>query len=224
MGVYDAVKSRRSVRNYTDRPVDREVLDRVLTAAARTPSGGNLQPWHTYVVTGKPHADLVGKMAARLAGGDRGDEPEYPIYPPDLTSPYRERRFGTGEQLYSALGIPREDKQARRDWFAGNWSFFGAPVGLFCYIDRAMGSAQWSDVGMYLQTIMLLLREEGLASCPQEAWSIYHSTVDEVIQPSEGLMLFSGMSIGYEDTAASGDLFIDRAPLAETVNFLGWES
>jgi nitroreductase len=222
MSVYDAVKSRRSVRNYTDRPVDREILDRVLTAAARTPSGGNLQPWRTYVVTGKPHSDLVEKMAARLADGDRGDEPEYPIYPADLKSPYRERRFGTGEQLYSALDIPREDKQARRDWFAGNWSFFGAPVGLFCYIDRGMGSAQWSDLGMYLQTIMLLLQEEGLASCPQEAWSMYHSTVDEVIQPSDGLMLFSGMSIGYEDTATSGDLFIDRAPLAETVEFLGW--
>jgi len=77
--------------------------------------------------------------------------------------------------------------------------------------------------GMYLQTIMLLLREEGLASCPQEAGSLYHGTVDEVVQPSEGLMLFSGMSIGYENTAASGVLFIDRVPLAETVEFVGWE-
>jgi hypothetical protein len=76
---------------------------------------------------------------------------------------------------------------------------------------------------MYLQTIMLLVREEGLASCPQEAWSMYHSTVDEVVQPSDGLMLFSGMSIGYEDIAESGDLFIDRAPLSETAEFLGWE-
>jgi DNA-binding transcriptional LysR family regulator len=39
---------------------------------------------------------------------------------------------------------------------------FGAPAARFCYIDRDMGSAQWADLGMYLQTIMLLLRAEGL--------------------------------------------------------------
>lgn len=84
-----------------------------------------------------------------------------------------------------------------------------------------MGSAQWSDIGMYLQTIMLLLREEGLASCPQEAWSVYHTTVDEIVQPQADLMLFCGMAIGYEDTAVSGGTIIDRAPMSETVQFLG---
>jgi nitroreductase len=221
MNVYDAVRSRRSVRDFTDQHVDPAVLERVLEAATRTPSGGNLQPWHTYVVTGQPHAAIVEKMSARLGADDLGDTPQYPIYPPDLKSPYRERRVSAGQQLYSALGIPREDKKARRDWFARNWQFFGAPVGLFCYIDRNMGSAQWSDVGMYLQTIMLLLREEGLASCPQEAWSVYHTTVDEVVQPPADLMLFCGMAIGYEDTTVSGDTIIDRAPLSETVQFLG---
>ncbi|PBC39433.1 nitroreductase family protein [Rhodococcus sp. ACS1] len=221
MNVYDAVRSRRSVRDFTDQPVDRAVLERVLESAARTPSGGNIQPWHTYIVTGGSRAAIVEKMSARLTAGDLGDTPQYPIYPADLKSPYRERRVSAGQQLYSALGIPREDKNARRAWFARNWQFFGAPVGLFSYVDRHMGSAQWSDVGMYLQTIMLLLQEEGLASCPQEAWSVYHTTVDEIVQPPADLMLFCGMAIGYEDTAVSGGTLIDRAPISETVQFLG---
>ena len=58
MDVYEAVASRRSVRGFTDQPVSREVIERVLSAAAWAPSGSDLQPWHTYVVTGAPLAQL----------------------------------------------------------------------------------------------------------------------------------------------------------------------
>jgi nitroreductase len=141
------------------------------------------------------------------------------MYPRHLTSPYRERRHGAGEQRYAALGIAPDDTSARRRAVVANWDCFGAPAALFCYIDAAMGSAQWADVGMYLQTVMLLLRAEGLASCPQMAWSVYHRTVADVVGPPPGHVLFCGMSIGFEDTTV-GAPRIDRAPLAETVTFL----
>ena len=96
--------------------------------------------------------------------------------------------------LYAALDIPREDKAGRLRQFAHNFEFFGAPVGAFCYIDRQLGSPQWSDVGMYPQTVMLLLEAEGLSSCSQEAWSVYHRSVAEVTAPPEELMLFCGMA------------------------------
>jgi nitroreductase len=220
MDVYDAVASRRAVRGFTDEPVPREVLERVLAAAARSPSGGNLQPWNTYVLTGASLAELKRRTAQRLAAGDPGDEREYAIYPPHLKSPYRDRRFAAGEQRYAALGIPRENKQARSAAVAANWDCFGAPAALFCYIDRDMGSAQWADIGMYLQTIMLLLRGEGLHSCPQIAWSVYRKTVAAIVSPPAELVLFCGMSIGFENTAANPQVRIDRAPLAETVTFL----
>ena len=141
------------------------------------------------------------------------------MYPPNLKSPYRERQFAAAEQRYAMLGIPRDDKQARREAVAANWNCFGAPAALFRYIDRDMGSAQWADIGMYLQTIMLLLRAEGLHSCPQMAWSVYRKTVAEVVSPPDELMLFCGMSIGFEDTVTT-HVRTDRAPLAETVTFL----
>ncbi|TQM11390.1 nitroreductase [Pseudonocardia kunmingensis] len=223
MDVRDAVASRRSVRGFLDRPVDRAVLSRVLDAAGRAPSGGNLQPWRLYALTGGPLAVLKKLMVERVESGDGGDEREYAIYPPALTSPYRERRFRSGEQLYTALGISREDKAARRRWFARNYAFFGAPVGMFCYIDRRMGAAQWADLGMYLQTIMLLLRAEGLASCPQEAWSVHHRTVAEVVGAPAELMLFCGMAVGWEDVGNPANAVrIERAPLDEIVDFVGW--
>jgi nitroreductase len=217
--IYAAVASRRAVRAFTGEPVPAGVLERVLAAAARAPSGGNIQPWNSYVLTGASLAELKKRTAERVAAGDAGDEREFDIYPPDLKSPYRERRFKAGEQRYSALGIAREDASARAEAVAANWDCFGAPAALLCYIDRDMGPAQWADVGMYLQTIMLLLRAEGLHSCPQKAWSVYHRTVAEVVSPAAGLMLFCGMSIGFEDTTANY-VRIDRAPLRETVTFL----
>jgi nitroreductase len=219
MDVYDAVTSRRAVRAFTDEPVPRDVLERVLAAAARSPSGGNLQPWIVYVLTGSSLAELKKRTGERVAAGDPGDEREYVMYPADLTSPYRERQSAAGEQRFGALGIAREDRQARQRAVTANWDCFGAPAALLCYIDRAMGPPQWADLGMYLQTTMLLLRAEGLHSCPQMAWSVYRRTVAEVVAAPDELVLFCGMSIGHEDPTAPAPR-ITRAPLTETVTFL----
>ncbi|MFG2550420.1 nitroreductase [Streptomyces sp. NPDC048581] len=219
MDVYEAVTSRRAVRGFTDREVPHEALERVLSAAAWTPSASNLQPWHAYVVTGAPLAELKKRAGERLAGGDPWDEPEYEQYPPELKSPYRERRSAFGEQRYGALGIPREDVEARQRASSANWDCFGAPAALFCYIDRDLGPAQWSDVGMYLQTVMVLLRAEGLHSCTQMAWAKFHRTVGEVLVPPDELILFCGMSIGFEDVSVD-HVRTGRAPLDETLTFV----
>jgi nitroreductase len=217
--VYEAVLSRRAVRGFTDRPVPADVLERVLSAASWAPSGSNVQPWRIYVVTGAPLDELKKVAVERVNAGDAWDEREYEMYPADLGSPYRERRSAFGMQRYASLGIAREDWEARQRAAVANWDAFGAPVALFCYIDRGMGLPQWADLGMYLQTVMLLLRSEGLHSCPQMAWSQVRRTVADVVEPPDELMLFCGMSIGYEDVSV-GYSRTGRAPLAETVKIL----
>src|SRR6476620_6950254 len=219
MDVYEAVTSRRAVRGFTDQQIPREVLERVLAAAASSPSGSNIQPWRIFVVTGEPLARLKKLATERVAAGDPWDEREYVMYPAALKSPYAERRSAFGKERYSALGIEREDWEARQRAAIANWDCFGAPAALFCYIDRDLGPAQWADLGMYLQTVMVLLRAEGLHSCPQMAWSQVRETVAEIVSPPDELMLFCGMSIGYEDPAVSY-IRTGRAPLEETVTFL----
>jgi len=219
MDVYEAVRTRRSVRNFTNRPVPREALERVLAAAAWAPSGSNIQPWHTYVVTGASLVEIRKLAGERVAAGDRCDEREYEMYPAELKSPYSERKSAFGAQRYGELGIARGDLEARQRAASANWNFFGAPAALFCYIDRGMGPPQWADVGGYLQTVMLLLRAEGLHSCPQMAWSVYRKTVAKVLSPPDGLILYCGMSIGYEDVTVPSER-MGRAPLDETVTFV----
>ena len=128
MDVYEAVSSRRAVRGFTDRPVPREVLERVLSAAAWSPSGSDLQPWHIYVVTGAPLAQLKRLATERVAAGVPWDEREYVMYPPALKSPYAERRSAFAKERYSALGIAREDWEARQLAAIANWDCFGAAL------------------------------------------------------------------------------------------------
>lgn len=222
MKVSDAVNARHSIRSFLDTPVAADVIRRVLTTAARAPSGGNLQPWQIYVVAGEPLQRLKDVMLKRVAEAPEGEGTEFDIYPKQLGSPYRERRFQVGEDMYALLGIPREDRAARRRWFARNYQFFGAPLALFCYVDRGMGEAQWSDLGMFLQTVMLLLKEEGLDSCAQECWAMYAKTVGALLQPAETSMLFCGIAVGHADpSAAVNRLVSQRAPLEEFVRFVG---
>lgn len=220
MDVYEAVDSRRAVRAFTDEPVPKEMLERVLAAAARAPSSGNLQPWHVYVVTGDPLAELKRRATARARAGDPGDEREYPMYPADLASPYLDRFAAAAAQRYAALGIDRDDPERPRKIATLNSEAFGAPVVLFCYLDRAMGPGQWGDAGMYLQTVMLLLRAEGLHSCPQVMWTMYRRTVAQTVGADEGLALFCGVAVGFEKEGVP-QLRTGRADMAETVSFIG---
>ena len=223
MNVADAIDSRMSCRAFKPTPVPEATVRTILDTARRSPSGGNLQPWHVHVVTGAPLAELVAIVRGQLPTHPRGEGSEYDIYPPELWEPYRSRRFKCGEDLYATINVSREDKLARLRQFARNYQFFGAPVGLFFFIDRQMGPPQWSDLGMYMQSVMLLAREHGLDSCAQEAWSVWYRTVGEFLQVPPQLMLFSGMALGHRDeTAPINTLRTDRAPLEEFATLRGF--
>ncbi len=222
MNVSEAIASRRSVRGFLDTPVDPALIREIVEKAARAPSGGNVQPWFIDVVAGEPLAELKAIMRKRTMEQPGGEPTEYSIYPKDLADPHKRYRFEVGEELYRALGIPREDKMARLMWFARNFQFFGAPVALFCSVGKTMGPPQWSDLGMYLQSLMLLLREAGLDSCPQECWAVYPATIRDFIGIPEDRMLFTGMAIGYKDDSDPANAARPtRAALADFARFRG---
>lgn len=222
MNVSEAVASRRSVRGFLDTPVSGETIRRVLAKASRSPSGGNTQPWHIQVIAGEPLASLKTTMQGKIAEGPANEPTEYDIYPKEFVPPYKDRNFKVGQDMYGCIGIPREDKDARRKWFQRNFQFFGAPLALFCSVDRRMGPPQWSDLGMFLQTVMLLLREEGLDSCAQECWAIYPKTIGAFLELPPERMLFCGMAIGYADpNEPANRLVSERAPLEEFASFRG---
>ncbi|MDM4772201.1 nitroreductase [Solimonas sp. SE-A11] len=223
MKVSEALATRISCRAFLDTPVPEEKVRGLLDAAKQSASGGNLQPWHVYVLTGEPLREFVALMEKRWQSNPAGEGSEYDIYPKNLGEPYRTRRFECGEDLYATLGIPREDKRARVMQVMRNFRFFDAPVGLFFAIDRQMGIDQWMDIGMFQQSIMLAAREQGLHTCPQEAWAIWHKTVAEFVGMPPELMLCCGMALGYMDESAPvNGLRTRRASLDEFATLRGF--
>ncbi len=223
MNVTEAVQTRRSVRAFLDKPVEREVLTRILETAQRSPSGGNTQPWHGIVLTGEPMQALFARIAQDLPKGREAFAPEYHVYPPELDGAYEQRRRGVGEDMYGALAIPKEDKGQRLMWFANNFRAFGAPVLMLVHTPRYMGPPQWSDIGMWLQTIGLLCREQGLDTCFQEAWAVYTPQIREMVSIPDDHIFFCGVAIGYRDPdAAVNNFTVARAPLGESVRWEGW--
>lgn len=196
-------------------------LKDLLRRAARAPSGGNLQPWKVYVLVDEARNRLVQQMQGAVAAAPLGEGAEYDVYPSDIKPEYDDRRRKLGYALYDLLGIARDDKVARTKQMMRNFSFFGAPVGLFFAVDRQMACCQWGDLGMYMQNLMLLAREQGLDTCAQEIWSNYPRTVGKFLQLPEHEILFCGMALGYADvTHASAALESEREDLEQFVTFL----
>lgn len=219
-----AIRSRRSVRAFLPTPVPRAVIEEILDVAARAPSGSNTQPWKVHVLTGDA---LAGMTAAIRAAHDdpaqaAAHAEEYPYYPRQWVAPYVDRRRKIGWDLYSLLGIGRQDKQRMHEQHGRNYAFFDAPVGLFFVIDRVMEQGSWLDYGMFLQNIMVAARARGLDTCPQAAFTQYHRLIGERLGLGEGEMLVCGMALGVADPAAvENGLTTDREPVAGFTRFHG---
>ena len=217
MKVSEAVLSRKSIRAFTPQPINNQVIKDLLALAARSPSGGNLQPWKIYVVNNQS----MKKFIEFQDNWNQPETPGYAIYPSGLTEPYRTSRYQLGEAMYELLGIPREDKDARLQQVLRNFEFFGAPAAIFCFVDKQMGPPQWSDLGMFLQTFMLLAQEAGIDTCAQEAWAMKNDSVSKFVGSDKNDILFCGLALGYKDEdAVINQLSSERRPIEQWAKFL----
>jgi nitroreductase len=202
MDVLAALRARGSTRAFTQRMVPAELLEQILDAARYAPSGSNIQPWQVHAVAGDVRERLCAETVA-AASGDRSTYPfAYNYYPVDWREPYLARRRACGWGLYSLLGIGRGDRSAAAAHEIRNYDLFGAPVGLFFFIDADLQPGSWLDYGMFIQSVMLAAQSLGLATCPQAAWVPFHSIVRRHLGVPEGPILVCGLALGYADPAA----------------------
>ena len=217
MDVSEAVDSRKSIRAFLETPVDDLLIKELLEKSSRAASGGNLQPWKIYVING----ETMNSFHKFQSEWTEPETPAYAIYPENLKEPYKTSRYEVADDMYSLLGIAREDKEERFKQVLKNYEFFGAPSAFFCFVDRQMGRPQWSDLGMFLQTFMLLAIEVGLDTCPQEAWAMKQESVTAFVEAPEELMLFCGMAIGYQDVSEKvNELRTTRRPIEDWATFI----
>ena len=221
--VEEAISSRRSIRAFLPTPVPQQTIENILDTAARAPSGTNIQPWKTYVLTGDSLAGLSRAILKVYNDPEsaKNHTEEYAYYPREWVSPYIERRRKIGWDLYGLLGITRDDKQKMHHQHGRNYCFFDAPVGLMFTIDRVLEQGSWLDYGMFLQNIMIAARGIGLDTCPQAAFTPFHRVISEYLNIPETQSVVCGMSLGYADpNAVENSLTTEREPLDHWVTFL----
>jgi nitroreductase len=220
MSVEDAIVGRQSIRGYLAKPVPQATVLRVLEIAGRAPSGSNIQPWKVTVLMGGARDSLATELHDLHAAGDEG-RAEYSYYPQTWREPYLARRRQTGWGLYGLLGLAKGDVEATKRQHRQNFLFFGAPVGLIFTIDRDLERGSWLDFGMFLQSVMLAARGEGLETCPQAAFNQYHAAISARLAIPASEMIVCGMAMGYADPDAVINAFrTERVPLAEFVRVL----
>jgi nitroreductase len=218
-----AITSRRSIRAFLPTPVAREDIEKILDVAARAPSGTNTQPWKVYVLTGAKKRELTERILAVHADPEQAKlhTEEYAYYPSVWQSPYIDRRRKVGWDLYKLLGLTRDNKEGMAAQHGRNYAFFDAPVGMMFTIDRVMEQGSWLDYGMFLQNIMVAARGRGLDTCPQAAFTQYHTIIRAVLDLPDNEMVVCGMSLGYADhNKIENTLVTEREPLANFVKFV----
>jgi len=197
MTVDAALQTRRSVRGYRPDPVPDAVIDEVFALAQLAPSNCNAQPWVPHLVSGA-RLRWIGQRMVFAAEAGAPMQPDFPVldrYP----GIYRDRQVDAARQLYGAMGIGRDDHEGRVNAFRRNLNAFGAPHAVFLFLPASLGLREAVDVGIYAQTLMLLLAARGIASCPQGALSFFPQVVRRELGLDDSLRLLMGIAFGYED-------------------------
>jgi len=220
MNVSQAIKQRRSIRAYSDKTVDLTLIKKIFTQAQDSPSNCNTQPWHVTVVSGKVRDNIEKAMVKEIMSGAK-PSPHFKPGDQDLKNEYRKRQIDCAISLYDAMDIKYEEKDKRQQLMLRNWQFFGAPHAAFFSMPKTMREVNSVDMGIYLQTVMLLMTENGLASCPQGALAMYPDAVYEVANIPEDSAIMFGLSFGYAASDEPINSFdVGREDLSKSVEFI----
>jgi nitroreductase len=215
------LRSRRSTRAFTQRPLPATVLREIMQVAACAPSNSNTQPWRVHVVTGEPMQALGAALVAAFQANTASPSPHFPDPLPNALAA-RQSDFGT--RYYATLEVDRTDAQARARQTQRNFSFFGAPVGLLFTIDRRLKSHSWLDLGLFVQNVMIAAQARGIDTCPQVSFARFHDVIAQQLQLPATEMTACGMSIGYgAPDAAVNRMQMPREAVDRFAKFVGFD-
>lgn len=192
MSLAEALRQRRSVRGYRPDPVPQAVLDEVFGLAQLAPSNCNIQPWKVFVASGAMRDELRHRMVEHVTKGD-------PIQPdfehlPNFEGIYRKRQVDCAVELYNNMGIARDDREGRARASLRNFELFDAPHVAFIGMERQFGVTVALDVGMYIQTLMLVMTSFGIGSCAQGSMRYYPQDVRDLFGEPDSTAILCGIS------------------------------
>ncbi|MEN8190994.1 MAG: nitroreductase [Thermodesulfobacteriota bacterium] len=195
MDALECIKTRMSIRKFTDQAVPREDLEELIEIARWSPSYKNSQPWEAMIVSGEKKKAL-SKMLVELLESKQESRPDIAA-PEGWPEPESARIKYLMERRMELTGI---DLSAPENIFKAkkaNFNFYFAPHGIFLYQESSL--SQWSlfDLGLFAQSLMLAANAKGLATVPQAFLTDYSKEVKDFLGIADSKRLVLGLSLGY---------------------------
>lgn len=212
------VSSRRTTRDFLDKPVDAKLIEELINDGLTAPSWSNTRPFMVAVASGELRDQIAKDFSERwaLAAGFRSgtfaqklkfilSPKAWPLSDYFMSNQYdktlmpRARRVG--KELYGLLGVARGDRKARDEQWARNYEFFGAPTVVFVFIHKSLDVFAANDVGLFAQNFMLSAHANGLGTCAQGALALWPSAVRAKFAVPKGYRMIYGIALGYKSDA-----------------------
>jgi nitroreductase len=197
MEIVEAIRARKSIRDFKPDPVPQEVIREILEIATRAPSAMNTQPWEFAVIAGDALKKIKEDNIEHLRSGAPAKVDHLVVgWPPD--SVYRTRQVDLAKQIFTLMDIPREDKEKRAQWLERGFRFFDAPAAIIILTDKTLPeSAPAVDIGAVMQTICLSALTHGLGTCIEDQGILFSDVVRKHTGIPESKRIMIAIAIGY---------------------------
>jgi nitroreductase len=220
----EVVLGRRSIRGFLDKPVPKELIAEVIGVAMRAPSSFNNQCWNFSVVTGAPlEAIRKGNTEGILAG--KPDSREFRRFD-GIADDHRARQIEIAKQLFGAMGIARDDKDARQDWVLRGFRQFDAPVSVVVTYDRSIhgGDIAPFDCGGVANALVNAAWSRGLGCVINSQGIMQSPVVREHAGIPDDQVIMICIAMGYPDDSFPANAVVSRRkPVDEAAVFVGFE-
>jgi nitroreductase len=220
----EVVLGRRSIRGYLDKPVPRALIEEILTMAMRSPSSMNTQPYHFHVITGEPLDRIRKGNTERILAGEP-DSREFRRGEP-FTGVHRDRQVGCAIQLFEAMGIARDDKDARQDWVLRGFRQFDAPVCVIITYDRVLDGSDDTpfDCGAVTTALVNAAWSKGLGCVINSQGIMQSPVVREHAGIPEDQVIMKAVALGWPDPDfPANPVTITRRAVSEAARFVGFD-
>ena len=221
----EVIVGRRSIRGYKPDPVPIELIEEILALAMRAPSSMNTQPWNFYVITGEPLDRIrAGNTERNLAGVPHSRE--FRIGQP-FAGEHRERQVGVAKQLFAAMGIEREDKEARQDWVLRGFRQFDAPVCIIVTYDRVLADSDDTafDCGAVTTALVNAAWSRGLGAVINSQGIMQSPVVREHAGIADDQIIMKAVALGWpNDDFPANAVVSHRKSVKEAATFVGFET
>ena len=221
----DVIRGRRSIRGYKPDPVPRALIEEIITLAMRAPSSMNVQPWNFYVITGEPLDRIrAGNTERNIAGVPQSRE--FRIGTKGFEGKHRERQIGVAKQLFGAMGIARDDKDARQDWVLRGFRQFDAPVCIIVTFDKdleGMDDAPF-DCGAVATALVNAAWSRGLGAVINSQGIMQSPVVREHAGVADDQVIMKSIALGWPDeTFPANAVVSERKSVQEATVFVGFD-